>query len=213
MTDSAGNLSSISIPSDRGCALPRCAAPTNSRPVDPLEAEQGLTPKGRCAEMRQTGATGAGRENGHIFTPAIVPSPALISSKYCINGKPRKMVLSKSVGWGALPKLARCAVKSVSWASGYPIDVLRGPARHMRLLVARMIVVSFLRGRGFSLSRIGDVFNRDHTTVLNAIKTAEAYGGQPDSGFWQVRYYHDLKGRFNSVIVRKYPSLFEEDGS
>lgn len=62
-------------------------------------------------------------------------------------------------------------IKKVSEATGVPVDDITGPRRHKHILRARNFAILTCRDYvGASLPAIGRVFNRDHTTVINAIR-------------------------------------------
>jgi len=50
------------------------------------------------------------------------------------------------------------------------VDDLRGPSRRAYIVRARWEAMRMLRDRGLSLSAIGIILNRDHTTVLHALR-------------------------------------------
>lgn len=56
--------------------------------------------------------------------------------------------------------------------SGYPVSVLRGPARDRPICMVRWAVMDILRARGLSLATIGRLLNRDHTTVISGLQRA-----------------------------------------
>jgi chromosomal replication initiation ATPase DnaA len=50
-----------------------------------------------------------------------------------------------------------------------------GPARFRFVTVARFAVYKAMRIRGWSFSQIGQLMNRDHTTVMHGVTRAEYY--------------------------------------
>ena len=56
--------------------------------------------------------------------------------------------------------------------TGYPVSVLRGPARDRPICMVRWAVMATLRARGLSLPTIGRLLNRDHTTVISGLERA-----------------------------------------
>lgn len=52
------------------------------------------------------------------------------------------------------------------------MDII-GPSRKSALVKARKEVCRLLHGRGWSYGKIGDFVNRDHTSVMHAVKSGE----------------------------------------
>ena len=52
-------------------------------------------------------------------------------------------------------------------------DMMSGSRRRV-IVLPRMVLMYKLYKTGFSLSEVGAIFNRDHTTVLNAVRKIEA---------------------------------------
>ena len=48
-----------------------------------------------------------------------------------------------------------------------------GPSRVAKMVAARREVCRLLHGRGWSYGKIGDFVNRDHTSVMHAVKSGE----------------------------------------
>jgi chromosomal replication initiation ATPase DnaA len=62
-------------------------------------------------------------------------------------------------------------VREIVDAAGLTVEQLRGHDKRRELMELRRIVATYLRRRGCSLSEIGRVLNRDHTSVLNLLRT------------------------------------------
>lgn len=63
--------------------------------------------------------------------------------------------------------------------SGYPVSVLRGPARDRPIYTVRWAVMAILRARGLSLATIGRLLNRDHTTIISGLERADRLRRDP----------------------------------
>lgn len=50
-------------------------------------------------------------------------------------------------------------------------DILRGPSQRTATVDARREAAVLLRKAGFSTPKIGEVLNRDHTTILHLLNT------------------------------------------
>jgi chromosomal replication initiator protein len=53
-------------------------------------------------------------------------------------------------------------------------DEMMSGSRKRIIVLPRMVLMYKLNKAGFSLSEVGAIFNRDHTTVLNAVRKIEA---------------------------------------
>jgi len=51
-----------------------------------------------------------------------------------------------------------------------PYDVVTGKCRLYEIKIIRFIMMFALRSKGYTLDNIGRAFNREHTTVVNAMK-------------------------------------------
>jgi chromosomal replication initiation ATPase DnaA len=56
-------------------------------------------------------------------------------------------------------------------AAGVTVDQMRGRGKGRERVAVRRIVAAYLRRQGCSLPEIGRVLDRDHTTVLNLLRT------------------------------------------
>ncbi len=62
-------------------------------------------------------------------------------------------------------------VQQIVDAAGLTLEQVRGRGKGRGLVEVRRIVAAYLRRRGCSLPEIGRVLNRDHTSVLNLLRT------------------------------------------
>lgn len=60
--------------------------------------------------------------------------------------------------------------EEVSDATGIPTAVITGDSRVRHIAHARQLVYYIAHRAGFSLTEIGMVFRRDHTTILHGIR-------------------------------------------
>lgn len=84
-----------------------------------------------------------------------------------VDQEPRRAA-GKGCGMNPIP-----IIESVANVYGRTVDELTGPARYARLCDARHLAMVLIRVRfNWSMEEIGRVFgNRDHTTVLHAIRS------------------------------------------
>lgn len=62
--------------------------------------------------------------------------------------------------------------------SGYTVGDFKGKGKHRHLAHARQDCMADIRKRtGYSAPQIGRMFNRDHTTVLHALRAVEGRAG------------------------------------
>lgn len=66
-------------------------------------------------------------------------------------------------------------------------NVMLGPSRKRAVTTLRNRIVLELRQRGLSLQQIGSVLNRDHTSILHAIRRVEAADGDEGAKNWVRR--------------------------
>jgi len=70
----------------------------------------------------------------------------------------------KPPGWGGIVKL-------VALKHGVSVEDMRGPSRVTKISHARQEAMALMHGHcGMSLPEVGRKFDRDHTTVLHAIR-------------------------------------------
>ena len=61
-------------------------------------------------------------------------------------------------------------IRRIERAHGVTLEQMQGPRRYRPIVRARWALIAALRERGWSLMRIGKFLNRDHTTVLYALR-------------------------------------------
>jgi len=61
---------------------------------------------------------------------------------------------------------------SLDKMTGIKRDKICGPDRTQHIFLARALVCVVLRGQGLSYSQIGSIINRDHTSIMHAVKRA-----------------------------------------
>lgn len=64
----------------------------------------------------------------------------------------------------------RAEIRAIERLTGVSQELMRGPSRAAPIVAARWMAIAALRARGWSLPRIGRELNRDHTTVLYALR-------------------------------------------
>jgi chromosomal replication initiator protein len=57
----------------------------------------------------------------------------------------------------------------------YTVEDILGPSRFKRLVYVRRLCVSMLRQKGYSTTEIGRIMNRDHSTIVNSLKSGVKY--------------------------------------
>ena len=66
--------------------------------------------------------------------------------------------------------VAREVIAQVSVETGVAVDLIIGENRRPKTARARHIVCQRLRERGYSLSKIGKLMQRHHTTILHSLR-------------------------------------------
>ena len=64
-------------------------------------------------------------------------------------------------------------IKRIEREYGITLADMQGPRRYRPIVRARWALIAALRERGWSLMRIGAFLNRDHTTVMYALRQWE----------------------------------------
>lgn len=64
----------------------------------------------------------------------------------------------------------RAEIRAIERLTGVSLAEMKGPSRYAPYVAARWMAIAALRARGWSLLRIGRELNRDHTTVLYALR-------------------------------------------
>lgn len=67
----------------------------------------------------------------------------------------------------------RQVLRHVADAHGIPMPALLGDRRFPRLVDARQDAALRLKEMGWTLTQIGDLMNRDHTSILNLLRRAK----------------------------------------
>ena len=73
---------------------------------------------------------------------------------------------------------ARDVLREVSRATGIKITDLTGYSRRRSIVWPRQVAYLALHRAGYSLSDIGRIMHRDHTTVMHGIAVAKQRGAQ-----------------------------------
>jgi chromosomal replication initiation ATPase DnaA len=69
----------------------------------------------------------------------------------------------------------RQSLRHVLAAYGATWDDVTGPAHHARTVTMRRAVYWLMHCNGFSLSRIGALTHRDHTSILHGLKKVNSW--------------------------------------
>jgi chromosomal replication initiation ATPase DnaA len=108
------------------------------------------------------------------MTPALqtVPLADLLAE---VNRRRRAITteldrINGSLMVNAIPEANEYIIAACN-AWGITFDSIMSKVRTARVSEARMVVMTKLRGLGYSLQSVADVFKKDHGTVMHAIKT------------------------------------------
>ena len=71
-------------------------------------------------------------------------------------------------------RATRQAVRHAALMYDVPPDEIHSPSRHRDVNTARMVAMTVVRLAGHSLPTVGQLFGRDHTTVLHAVRRTNA---------------------------------------
>ena len=90
---------------------------------------------------------------------------------------PAFMAMVESVN----PSAANQIKAMVSEATGISIADIMGTSRYAKFFIPRYMCIRLMRRRGWSTTKIGWIMNRDHSSIVNALKRAEALWGPIDA--------------------------------
>ena len=83
-------------------------------------------------------------------------------------------------------------------------DELATKSRQRGRIYKRSYLYAILREEGWNLSDIGKLFNRNHATVINALKIHDAFYGKDKIYDRYIKHYDSIfKPNFDEVIVSK----------
>ena len=68
-------------------------------------------------------------------------------------------------------------LERASQASGLPISTITGRQRTTDVCMVRWAIMDVLRAQGMSLSAIGRLLHRDHSTVISGLRRADGLSG------------------------------------
>lgn len=95
-------------------------------------------------------------------------------------------IMTEKSGLKSQIKMADSIIEKVAAFYGISNSDIRGKCRKKDLVKARWIAMYFIRTKtDFTLKTIGDMFGRDHTTVIHALETIK--------DIMSLRYETDLK--------------------
>jgi len=95
-------------------------------------------------------------------------------------------IMKEKSGLKSQIKMADSIVEKVAAFYGMSNSDIRGKCRKRELVKARWIAMYYIREKtDFTLNTIGDMFGRDHTTVIHALETIK--------DIMSLKYETDLK--------------------
>lgn len=83
------------------------------------------------------------------------------------------LVMSRPTEQAVLRQKARIACK-VAHETGVSVSAMKSPTRKADIVRARWAAMYAMRQAGHSYPAIGQYFNRDHTTVIHALRSMGA---------------------------------------
>lgn len=89
-------------------------------------------------------------------------------------------------------------------------DELATKSRQRGRIYKRSYLYAILREQGWNLSEIARLFNRDHATVINGLRTYDNYYGKDKIYDRYIKHYDSIfKPNFDEVIVSKH-AIFQD---
>ena len=87
------------------------------------------------------------------------------------------------------------------------IDRLDSKGRYRDLIYKRSYLYAILRDEGWNLSQIGRLFNRNHATVINALKVHDAFYGRDKIYMRNVKHYDLI---FRPIIEVQKDTIYDD---
>jgi hypothetical protein len=89
-------------------------------------------------------------------------------------------------------------------------DNLDSKDRYRDMIYKRSYLYAILRDEGWHLSKIGRLFNRNHSTVINALKIHDQFFGNDKLYDRTIRQYVNELGKFSIQIDEDKPTIFQD---
>jgi hypothetical protein len=87
------------------------------------------------------------------------------------------------------------------------IDNLDSKDRYRDLIYKRSYLYAILRDEGWHLSKTGRLFNRNHATIINALKVHDAFYGRDKIYMRHIKYYDQI---FRPIVEVPKDTIFED---
>lgn len=87
------------------------------------------------------------------------------------------------------------------------IDSLDRKDRYRDMVYKRSYLYAILRDEGWHLSKIGRLFNRNHATIINALKVHDAFYGRDKIYMRNVKHYDQI---FRPIIEVQKDTIFDD---
>ena len=100
--------------------------------------------------------------------------PAVEIASAC--GVPERSVIDAICAAVVAENPAQSIIRATADEYGVSVAEIKGPSRKQMVVEVRQEVMARLRAQGYSLTRIGQMLGRDHTTVLHGARMARAGG-------------------------------------
>jgi len=89
-------------------------------------------------------------------------------------------------------------------------DNLDSKDRHRDLIYKRSYLYSILREEGWHLSKIGRLFNRNHATVINALKIHDQFFGKDKIYDRTIREYLNHFGKVSLQMEEDKDTIYQD---
>jgi hypothetical protein len=87
------------------------------------------------------------------------------------------------------------------------IDNLDSKDRYRDMIYKRSYLYAILRDEGWHLSKTGRLFNRNHATIINALKVHDAFYGRDKIYMRHIKYYDQI---FRPIVEVPKDTIFED---
>ena len=100
-------------------------------------------------------------------------------------------------------------VDYICHCTGFSLDELKQNRRNQELVAARYVIFSYFRKRGYSLQNIGDIFDKDHSTVIAGLKRMQKLIDTKDA--IMINAMRNFGFKLNNLLMQSIEIFMQND--
>ena len=93
--------------------------------------------------------------------------------------------------------------------TGFSLDELKQSRRNQELVAARYVIFNYFRKRGYSLQNIGDIFGKDHSTVIAGLKRMQKLIEAKDA--IMIDAMRNFRFNLNNLLLQSVEIFMQND--